>query len=331
MPHLRPRISLHAPLIVLLLLVFTSSGCKSREKRKPQSGPLPAAGRASNGKGDSPTMAIVSSTPIRRADLMPLLIESAGGEVLTEVILDVLLTRELERRQLTLTPQEIEAERQRMLGRLSEDPDESRRMLDEVLRRRRMGRRRLDLSLRQTAALRKLIADEAQISDAMVRQAYEQQQAPSTECRLILVDSLQKAQEVLERLEAGESFIDLAIRRSTDPSRNQGGLLPLIAPGDVTFPAAITAAAAKLEPGQISDPIALEAGFALLRCERKIAPQPVPFEQAAERIRADLQLSLERTLMERQYRALLESADITVLDAELDAQFKERRRQVVQP
>jgi foldase protein PrsA len=268
---------------------------------------------------------------MRLSELQPLLIETAGGEVLAELVLDEQIAREMKRRDLTLSEQEIAAERELLLTQYSPDPDQARRLLDEVLRRRRMGPRRFEISLRQNAALRKLVADQVNVTDEMVRREYEQRLAVQSVCRLILVPSLRQAHEVLRRLAAGESFTELAIALSTDPSRNQGGLLPPIAPWDVSFPAAITTAAGRLEPGQTSDPVALDDGFAILHCERKITPQDRPFEERAEALRAELRLNLERAFMERLARTLLQEAEISVLDATLDRQFKERRTQLVQP
>ena len=288
-----------------------------------------AAGRKETGAGD--VVALIGSRPVRLSELQPLLVETAGGEVLTEIVLDEQIARELAKVNLTVSDQDVRRERELLLAGFSADPDEARRLLDEVLRRRGMGPRRLEMSLRQTAGLRKLIAGEAIVSDEMVRRIYEQRNVPHVQCRLILVPTLREASEVLAQLRDGASFTELAVSRSIDESRLNGGLLPPIAPYDSSFPAAVTAAVARMEPGAISDPIALEQGFAILRCERKVTPETGPFEDVAERLRDELKLNLQSAAMQRKRRVLLEEAEVTVLDADLSREFRERRTRLTQP
>jgi len=336
-----------AKLAIALAIMLTAAGCASRSytevsfsPQKPRRGgvesrkstaasarPAPAAAPA--GAGDA--IALVGSRTIEFSQLRPLLIEAAGGDVLRELVLDEQITRELEKRKLTVDESDVQREREWMLSQLSDDPDQARRLLDELLRRRGMGPRRFALSLRQSAGLRKLVAGQVTVTDAMVRLAYERRSTPQSVCRLILVPSLREATEVLRRIAAGEPFIDLAVARSQDESRNQGGLLPPIAPYDTSFPSAVTATVGKLQVGQVSDPVALDNGFAIFKCERKITPESASFERVADELREGLRLGLERSAMDRQARLLLRQADVTVLDADLDREFKARRQQAVEP
>jgi foldase protein PrsA len=277
------------------------------------------------------TVAIVTGRPVSWNVLRPMLIEASGGMILSEYILDSQIVAELQSRRLAVSERDVEREKSILLNQLSSDPDQAVRLLEELRDRRGLGPRRFELFLRRYASLRKLVADEVQVTDAMLRQAHEERYAPQSVCRLIVVETLAEAGAVRQRLDAGESFTDLAIELSRDRSRNQGGLLPPISPHDPTFPTAISAAASRLTLHEVSDPIALDNGFAILRCENKITPEPVALEQVADELRQEVRLNVERNLMARKARSLLDSADVAVLHAELNEEFKRTMRQAAEP
>ena len=62
-----------------------------------------------------------------------------------------------------------------------------------------------------------------------------------------------------------ESFSDLAVAHSLDSSKAQGGLIGPINGQDPTYPEAIRAALIAMKPSQVSDPIALDSSYAILR------------------------------------------------------------------
>jgi parvulin-like peptidyl-prolyl isomerase len=185
--------------------------------------------------------------------------------------------------------------------------------------------------LRRNAGLRKLVASEVVVNDGMIKAAYEQRYGPKVSARMILVATLGEAQRVMERLGRGEAFMDVAIDVSLDASRNQGGLLPDISPQDATFPKAIREAVRGLEPGQITPPVAMESGFAVLKVERKIVPQAPAMESVAAELKRQVTLTAQRAAMERQARVLIDEADVTVLDAALNEAYGRQRRDIVGP
>lgn len=281
-------------------------------------------------RAEPETIAIVGGKAAGWGELRGAMIEAAGGDVLGEYVLDRQITAELGSRGLSVSDKDVDAEKSIMLSQLSTDKDQAARLLEQLRERMRLGPHRFDAFLRRYAGLRKLVAEQVKVTDAMVRQAYEDRAAEQSVCRMILAESLRDAAAVRKRLDAGESFIDLAIALSKDSSRNQGGLLPPIAPHDPTYPTAITGTASKLAVGEVSAPIALDGGFAILKCERKLRPESVPFDKAQEELRREVRLNLERSMMQRQARLLLERADVTVLNADLDREFKKRKSQAGQ-
>jgi foldase protein PrsA len=325
--------------VLVILTLLAGAGCAAPPqtgkpltvaKPAPAAEAPPVAGPATDASAMG-VMALIDGKPVRWSELRPLLVEAAGADVLGEWLLDRRLEATLRDKSMTVTEADVDAERQLMIRQFSDDPNEGVRLLNRLRDQRGLGPRRFPALLRRNASLRKLVADQVQVSDAMVAAAYEQRYGPKTVARMILVATLPEAAAVIHRLKAGESFTDLAINVSKDSSRDQGGLLPAISSEDASYPEAIRKTAARLAPGEVSDPVTLEQGFAILKCERKIEGEKTPLEKVAGELRQQVRLRAERSLMQRQARVLIEEGDATVLDNELDREWKQRRSQIVKP
>lgn len=253
------------------------------------------------------------------------LVEASGGQVLQEVVLGRLLDQELAKRGQTVAQPQIEQERRMLMTTLDSDPNQAARLLEAVRKRRGLGEQRFAALLRRNAGLRMLVQGEVQVTDALLRQAYEEGYGPLYVVRLITVNSLDQAGEVVRRARAGDSFIDLAVELSTDSSAKQGGLLPAISPADATYPQALRTLLPKLKAGEVSDPLALETGFAVVRLERKIEPVPVEFESVKNELTERVRRQVEQGLMQRKARELLNQAEVLVLDPALAEAWQQQR------
>jgi hypothetical protein len=91
------------------------------------------------------------------------------------------------------------------------------------------------------------------------------QAAPTAEVtlRVIVVDSADKAQRIVARLNDGEDFIALARAESIDPTGDAGGLLGRVALS--TLPPALQDALVGVAPGQLSPVVQVPTGFAILK------------------------------------------------------------------
>ena len=81
--------------------------------------------------------------------------------------------------------------------------------------------------------------------------------------RVIVVDSADKAQHLVTRLNAGEDFIALARAESIDPTADAGGLLGKVT--RLTLPAVLKDALVGVAPGQLSPVVQIPTGFAILK------------------------------------------------------------------
>jgi len=110
------------------------------------------------------------------------------------------------------------------------------------------------------------------------------QQAPTTarqvHVRQIIVTEADLAQTILTQLEAGASFIDLALEYSTDAaSRANGGDLGWFPQGVGVVPPTVEALVFALAPGEYSPIIAVEGVYYLMKLENKRDNQPLTPQQ----------------------------------------------------
>ena len=202
------------------------------------------------------------------------------------------------------------------------------RVLNRLREVRGLGPRRYELFMRRNASLRKLVADEVNITEEMVNQEHERRYGRQVVIRLIVVPLLADAQHLLDRLEASDSFEDLAVRVSIHPSAGTGGLLQPFSEEHADVERVLREVAFETAVGQISSPIAMAEGFGLLRVERIIDAEAVALADVREDLTRVARLRVEQLLMNLEARVLLEPADVTVLDAELDRQWQQRRREM---
>lgn len=274
--------------------------------------------------------AIIDGQTVSHAQLRPLLVEAVGGEVLAELVLDRKIDAALKQAGLAVGAGDMQAEKRKLMRRLSDDRDRATKMLAELRQRRGLGDRRFNMLLKRNAGLRKLVADEVQVTEAMVREQYLIAFGPRYSARMILCPNLVDANRALKRVRAGEDFIAVAIDMSTDRSKNQGGLLPDISQYDTTFPAAIRQTVAGLEnPGAISEPVALDGGFAILKLEGVIPGNEANWDQVKDAYTEAVTLRAQAAAMQRRVRVMLESASVTVLDSDLGDSWKQQRNSVL--
>lgn len=324
----------------LLLLACSVTGCGTSSKRSAQTNDadtthqtsdaantVPPAPGITPGTSTGKPLAYLDGQPISGSALLVPLLESSGGQILSELVVGKALARRLAEAGITLTPAMIENEKTILLKSLDPDADQAQRLVNELRKQRGLGSVRWEQFLARQAGLRALVKDQATVSDAALKQEFALVYGSRFEARLIVVPTLVKASELAKRARAGESFIDLAIAHSSDESRAQGGMLPSVSLVDATFPAAVRSALAALSPGDVSDPVSLEQGFALLKLERKIDAQQVQFDDVKAGLSERVRLNAERLLMLRLARTMLKEAQIVVMDESLRRSWDQQRRE----
>jgi peptidyl-prolyl cis-trans isomerase C len=148
-------------------------------------------------------------------------------------------------------------------------------------------------------------------TDAELRAEYDAQvkQLPNTEyhIRHILVATQPFAQKLIEQLDKGAKFNELAQRESMDPSKEQGGDLGWVAPQNM--PPGFAQVVASLKPGEFAHtPVQTQYGWHVIRLEETRALQAPQFDNP------QVQQQLVRIVENKKFRAytdeLMKSAKI---------------------
>ena len=103
----------------------------------------------------------------------------------------------------------------------------------------------------------------------------------------ILVDSEEKANDILAQLNQGSiAFEDAARQHSSCPSAQQGGSLGEFTRGQMV--PEFDQAAFSMEVGELRGPVKTQFGYHIIRLDGKKEGEPVSFDQARDQIKAHL-------------------------------------------
>lgn len=150
---------------------------------------------------------------------------------------------------------------------------------------------------------------ESVVTDEAVQAAYDDRFAdaePETEFNAshILVETEEEAHAVIEKLNAGADFAELAREKSTGPSGPNGGNLGWFGKGMMVAP--FEEAVLSLEPGTTSGPVQTQFGWHVVRLNEVRLTEPPPLDE----IRQELEESIRTAAVESQLEELLGSATI---------------------
>ncbi len=154
---------------------------------------------------------------------------------------------------------------------------------------------------------------EAEVNEQTVRAAYDEfvttlETGEEIRARHILLATEEDALAVIEELNAGRPFEDVAREKSTGPSGPKGGDLGFFGPGQMV--PEFEAVAFGLEVGQISAPVKTQFGWHVIKVEEKRPTQPPAFEEVAAQLRQSMMVSaFESRVEELKNNAVIEISD----------------------
>ena len=149
---------------------------------------------------------------------------------------------------------------------------------------------------------------ENEVTDGDIEEFYEENSEAfdvlQVQARHILVEDRELAQDLIDRIEEGESFEELAMEYSTDGSAADGGNLGYFGRGEMVGP--FDEAAFSQEVGEVSKaPIETQFGYHIILVEDRIE-ETESLEEAKENIRSHIGSQRFQTHMSE----LFEEADI---------------------
>lgn len=223
----------------------------------------------------------------------------ARRDTLDRLIEAALISQEADRANITVSDQEVNAEIEAVREREKLSQDDLVRALAAEGLTFDEYRVRLKDNIRRAKAVSRLVRGSLSIPDSRLKAYYEANTArftppASVRLRLLLVPVSaggSDAERAIARAEAqalrvravnGEPFEELVKAHSKGPAAEEGGDLGIMPAGalDPRFEEAVKG----LEPGQVSLPVMLEGGVALLQLVAREGGQPRPFEQVRDQI-----------------------------------------------
>ena len=269
-------------------------------------------------------MAYVNGKAIGMETLYDLLLRARGLEMAQALIADELVRQAAQKAKVTITDADVEAEMVLSLERIfGEVPtgEQRERMLQQFLLRFKVSHAQWLLSMRRNAYVRKLAEPKVTVSEAEIQEEFGRQFGRKVEVRHIQTESLNRAQEVLKKLEAGENFEKLAFQYSTNASGKSGGKLPPIGPKTVgVLPAIRQAALAMRAVGEISDPVRVGTSFHILALVKIIPPQSAKLADVRDALKASLRRRKLMMLRQQILQDLIRSAKVEFVDPVLRSQ-----------
>ena len=196
-----------------------------------------------------------------------------------EAVYPSLLTRAIDSKLVTLEG--------RRAG-FSKDPDVKKRLLD------------VEDQIISEIFLTKTIG--SQVTEEALQKIYsetksEMASGDQIKARHILLDSEEKAMEIIKKLQAGEEFAKLASEYSTGPSAASGGDLGWF--GEEQMVPEFSKAAFALNPGDIvTKPVKTQFGWHIILVEDRKVSAPPSFDEAKEQLASTMSQKLLKELIE---------------------------------
>jgi peptidyl-prolyl cis-trans isomerase C len=164
--------------------------------------------------------------------------------------------------------------------------------------------------------LEKEIESKAKVTEPDAKAYYEKHKAElasvsQIKASHILVKTEAEAKKISETLKKGADFAELAKKNSIDPgSAKNGGDLGYFSPGQMV--PEFEQAAAKLKPGEISEPVKTKFGYHIIKVTDKKMGKPVDFEKVKNAIMQRLSAEKQKEVFDGYVEGLKKSYKVEI-------------------
>ncbi len=247
---------------------------------------------------------LAQQSPQQAAQQMKILHQNFANQMINEILLD----EQVKQAGVQVTDAEFQAEMTKQLAAQNVTVEQLQKNLAD---------RGIDFQVWKETNLRGMryerlaqqkIADAVNVTDAEVKKYYDENPKdfllpervrashillstrptdPNVDPNQLKVQAKKKAEELLQKAKSGADFAALAKENSEDPgTKAQGGDLGLFPRGQMVKP--FEDAAFALQAGEISNIVETQFGYHIIKVVERLAPMPIPFEEAKKSITEDL-------------------------------------------
>jgi parvulin-like peptidyl-prolyl isomerase len=266
--------------------------------------------------GQPGVAALVNGQPVMIEEVKAVCLDRHGREVVEVLVTRTLVEQALKKHQQTVTRADLDAEIARAAGQMgftrADGTPDTAAWLDRVTREEKVPMRHyLEDVVWPTVALKRLVGS-VPVSQEDLDRAFAATFGPRAKCRIIVLDSQRRAQEVWQLARKNptpEHIGALAETYSVDPTtRTLRGEVPPIQRwgGQPT----LEREAFALKPGELSGVVQVADRFMVIFCEGFTEPAKVTFAEVRDELYDDILEKKQRIEMARHFTHLRESATI---------------------
>ncbi|WP_162551299.1 peptidyl-prolyl cis-trans isomerase [Paenibacillus tepidiphilus] len=265
------------------------------------------------GEGESPDVATAGGQPVTEEEWTLELKKKHGDEVLLGILNHIVVDKEAAALGIRLTEEEIDRELQRnMAGYASEEQYYAQMQSELGLSRQEVREEAAYRLTLQSVATAGITISEAEIDAYLEENSERFTPVKQIQLSIIRTATYEEADLVMDRLEQGEDFADLARQVSIDEeSREHGGSIGIVEENDPFWPEELLKAAAELTPGDIAGPLETGDDYTILRVENIIVPEPPEPADIREEVRRELALD-QAAPLEQVESGLRQKYDATI-------------------
>lgn len=264
-----------------------------------------------------------------RADLSPLHQELAAlptaeqklllRQTLARFIDEELLHSEATRRGLEISAADLQQKIKDLYGQYT--PEKFAEIIQRSGQDSAHWHQQLSTSLLRERLIAELSKDRLPLSPQELTQYYQAhlqdyQRPEHVRARQMLLKNETEAENIRERLLAGDNFANLARKYSQSPDREQGGNLGLVARGEL--PPEFEQVLFALKPGDISPVVHSRYGIHLFVVEKHLQAGLLPFEEVEEKIRRQRQQEVAEEIFAHWLAEKREQSQIEIAWQQLD-------------
>ncbi|WIV12959.1 peptidylprolyl isomerase [Proteiniborus sp. MB09-C3] len=248
-------------LAISLVLVIGMTGCKNEE-----------------------IVAKVNDDIITKDELYNILVEQSGAQVLDSLIAERIIKSEAEKQKIDVPKEDVEAE----LNKIKENYG-GEAAFNQAMEYYGYSVEDIKKNITTNTQIKKLLEPSISIAEEEIQKYFEEnkdtfKQEEQVKASHILVETEEEANEVKEKLSAGEDFAKLAKEYSKDENnKDSGGDLGFFERGDMI--SSFSDAAFALEIGAISEPVKTEHGYHIIKVEDKKEEKEANFEENKDNIK----------------------------------------------